>query len=277
MSPTVDDLKRAFAFTPADATALRAFLDFARPQLEDITDRFYARIEGHPTTRELVGGRSRIAHLKTTLVAWMESSLAGPHDEAYYADRARIGRMHVRSGLPQPYILATMNLIRQGFQEIVDKLERGTSVAGEHRSTEERLVDADVSSLRAAIDKLIDLELAIMLESYREDAEARLRESERHRLVQELHATGALARGLADELRNPLNSACLQLKLLDSRLKRAKADTSLRQPLELAQGDVERLARLVDDVLALAEPRGNGRARRSLDDKRPCDSDPDAG
>ena len=243
MSPSLDELKRAFGFCAADAIALRAFLNAARPHLESIADQFYSRVEDHPTTREIVGGRDRIIHLKSTLLAWMESGLRGPHDEGFYEDRARVGRMHVRAGLPQPYILATMNLIRQNFHEIVERLPD--------------CGDGANAATRSSIDKLIDLELAIMLESYQEDADKRLRESERNRLVHELHATGALAAGLADELRNPLNSACLQLRVLDRRLRRGSADPSVREPLRLAQADVERLARLIDDVLALAEPRGD--------------------
>jgi two-component system, NtrC family, sensor histidine kinase HydH len=247
MTPTLDDLKRALAFETSDAASLRAFFHAAQPHLETIADRFYERIERHPTTRELLGGRSRIVHLKTTLVAWMESSLRGPHDERYHADRERIGRMHIRAGLPQSYILATMNLLRQCFHEIATAQEPTHGLGA-----------ASATSVRIAIDKLIDLELAIMLESYRKDAEERLRESERHRLVRELEATGALATGLADELRNPLNSACLQLRVLDGRLRRSGVDSGVCEPLELAQAEVERLARLVDDVLSLAEPRRGG-------------------
>jgi two-component system, NtrC family, sensor histidine kinase HydH len=243
MTPSFDDLKRTFGFSEADTAALRSFLSVARPHLEAIADQFYDRIERHSATRELLGGQTRIPHLKTTLIAWMESTLAGPHDQRYFDHRARIGQMHVRAGLPQPYILATMNLIRRRFHELTDALppraEDGT----------------DAAVVRDAIDKIIDLELAIMLDSYSQDAEDRLRESERHRLVQELQSTGALATGLAHELRNPLNSTCLQLRVLDGRLRRAKADARLREPLALAQADVERLSRLLDDVLALAEPR----------------------
>lgn len=234
----LDELKRALAFDERDAARLRELSDDVRPHMETIADAFYARIEAHPLTRQILADRGRIAHLKTTLVAWMDSSLRGPHDEAFYVDRARIGRMHVRAGLPQAQMLATMNLIREAFHDVAEGLDRAESPA-----------------IRSSIDKLIDLELAIMLESYREDGEIRLRQSERKRVVEELRSSGALTTGLADELRNPLNSACLQLRVLDAQLHRAQADTSVRRPLALARSDVERLAQIVDNVLSLVEGR----------------------
>ena len=240
----LDELKAVFEFQPEDESALQALYEVARPHLDELSEQFYARLETDAATRELAGGRARGGHLRQTMVDWMSSSLAGPHDEGYFADRVRIGQMHVRAGLPQAYILASMNFIRAGFHSLAETL---VIVPGESPRT-----------IHGAIDRLLDLELAILLESYQDDADARLRESERNRLVTELQATGALRTGLADELRNPLNAACLQLRVLGARLSRGEAEPSVREPLELAQADVERLARLVDDVLALAEPQRPG-------------------
>ena len=60
----------------------------------------------------LVGGESLVGHLKVKLVAWMDRLLAGPWDEEYFELRCRIGRVHVRIGLPQHYMFGAMNVLR---------------------------------------------------------------------------------------------------------------------------------------------------------------------
>ena len=61
----------------------------------------------------------------------------------------------------------------------------------------------------AAIDQICDIELAIMLETYREDYV-----SKKTAEAESLAVMGRLTAGLAHEVRNPLNAAKLQLDVL---------------------------------------------------------------
>jgi len=74
--------------------------------------------------------------------------------------------------------------------------------------------------------------------------------------AERLAAVGTLAAGLAHEVRNPLNSATLQLQVLRRRLE--KGDTrpeSLDPVAGLIEDEIRRLERLVDDFLSFARPR----------------------
>jgi PAS domain S-box-containing protein len=77
---------------------------------------------------------------------------------------------------------------------------------------------------------------------------------QRTRLAQRLAAVGTLAAGLAHEIRNPLNSAQLQLRLLERRLTKAGADEKLHEPVRLVQQEIARLSGLVQEFLTFARP-----------------------
>ncbi len=76
----------------------------------------------------------------------------------------------------------------------------------------------------------------------------------RTRLAERLAAVGTLAAGLAHEIRNPLNSAQLQLHLLDRRIRKQSSDRKLLEPIQLVQNEIKRLSGLVRDFLDFARP-----------------------
>lgn len=84
-----------------------------------------------------------------------------------------------------------------------------------------------------------------------------VRELERRaRVTEKLAAVGTLSAGLAHEIRNPLNAASLQLRLLNRRLSGMDAGTSLLEPVGRVQAELERLSRLVGEFLQFARPTG---------------------
>ncbi len=194
-----DELKRYVGFGPADERALRTLHPFAAPEFPRIAEVFYERILAHEEARRaLEGGESQVGRLKVTLVAWMEKLLLGPWDEEYFDLRCRIGRVHVRIALPQHYMFGAMNVIRRELNALVD---------GRHAS--------DVGELRiarAAVGKILDLELAIMLHTYRQDLVAQQERIER------LSTFGQLAGTIGHELRNPLGVIESSLYILKGRL-----------------------------------------------------------
>jgi signal transduction histidine kinase len=72
--------------------------------------------------------------------------------------------------------------------------------------------------------------------------------------AERLAAVGRLATGLAHEVRNPLNSATLQLQVLRRRMEKDGCDPALHPIVDAVGAEIQRLERLVGDFLAFARP-----------------------
>jgi signal transduction histidine kinase len=194
-----EELKRYVGFSLGDEEALKRFHASARPHFVRIADVFYKRILEHPDARKaLEGGEGQVGRLKITLVAWMERLMSGPWDEDYFQLRCRIGRVHVRINLPQHYMFGAMNVVRLQMHDVLD--------AQEEFSRDER------RAIRAALVKILDLELAVMLHTYREDLVAQQAKNER------LSTFGQLVGSIGHELRNPLGVIETSLYILQGRV-----------------------------------------------------------
>lgn len=74
--------------------------------------------------------------------------------------------------------------------------------------------------------------------------------------AERLAAVGTMAAGLAHEVRNPLNSAALQLQVLRRRLAKGNAaPEALDATAVLVEDEIRRLEHLVTDFLSFARPR----------------------
>ena len=108
-----ENVKAYVGFDDAATASLREAHPLVAPHFGAIIDDFYATIEAHPNARAAItGGAAQIARLKQSLLRWIDELFTGPHDEAYFERRARIGRVHVQINLPQVYMLTAMDRIR---------------------------------------------------------------------------------------------------------------------------------------------------------------------
>jgi PAS domain S-box-containing protein len=74
--------------------------------------------------------------------------------------------------------------------------------------------------------------------------------------AERLAAVGTLAAGLAHEVRNPLNSATLQLQVLERRIERGcESGAELLPIIGIVGEEIRRLDHLVSDFLSFAQPR----------------------
>ena len=242
----LEEMKRYVGFGPADEVWLSTLRASADTHLEDLLDRFYATIARHPDAQRVFDEREGdAARLRITLTAWVKTCLVGPYDGAYVARRRAIGHAHVRHQLPQRYMLLAMNLVRQWFTD------RAFDVHG-----------ADPDALRGtlkAIDKLLDMELALMLGTYRDDLLARMQRQER------LATIGELAAGIHHELKNPLAAVDAALFALGDR-RAVRADPAGRRLLERARGNVARASEIITDLLSFARLRNPASAAVAAED-----------
>ena len=232
METLFGELKRYVGWSAQHEGALQRLRPLAARHFQRVADAFYDRILEHEDARQvLLSGESLVGHLKVKLVAWMDRLLTGPWDEEYYDLRCRIGRVHVRIGLPQHYMFGAMNVLRDQLDLVTHEVYAGDEAA--------------VLDTRTAVGKILDLELAIMLHTYREDLEAQNARSER------LATFGQLIGSIGHELRNPLGVMESSLYILEQRVgadeKATKHTTRLREQVQIANGIVSALLDMIRD------------------------------
>src|SRR3954470_24117299 len=240
-----DNIKSYVGFTEDSSAALRELHPVAQPFFARIVDDFYARIDAHPDARAAItGGPAQIERLKQTLIRWLDTMLLGPQDQAYYEMRARIGRIHVGIALPQHFMFTAMDRIRVQLLDVV----RANIAAA-----------ASAQRIATALNQILDLELAIMLETYREDLVQKNRDAER------LATIGQFAASIGHELRNPLGVIDSSLFLRRQHLPAGCAAVpGVAKHLARIEREVLRASKTINDVLDLARDRPPQRQRTEL-------------
>jgi signal transduction histidine kinase len=218
------ELQSYVGWTDEDRERVAAVGPRVAPWLPAIIDDFYAEIERHPNARAVItGGQAQISRLKGTLLRWVQELLAGQYDADYVARRWRVGGRHVEIGLDQVYTNVALSRLRTGLARAVEK-----SWEGEPDGYNETI---------HSLDKLLDLDLAIIEDAYQSEFTLRLQRSER------LATLGQVAGGIAHELRNPLNVIKTSVYYL----------TNARNPTPEKQGEhlcrIERQVGLADGVI----------------------------
>jgi signal transduction histidine kinase len=241
-----DNLTAYVGFDDGSSAALKEAHPLVAPHFSRIIDDFYATIETHPDARAAItGGSAQIERLKQSLLRWIDELFRGPHDHGYFEKRARIGRVHVQINLPQMYMLSAMDRIRLRASDVLRDAP-GVEPSARHR-------------MLTALHQILDIELAIMLETYRDDLLTKNRTAER------LATIGQFAAGIGHELRNPLGVVETSAFLVSKRLEQLEfSDPSVNRHMEKIASEVQRSGRTINDLLELARSR--------LPKRRPLDA-----
>jgi PAS domain S-box-containing protein len=197
METRFDELKRYVRFSGEDARRLVALRAAASPHFARIAQEFYERIREHEDAHAVLTGEEQVLRLQRSFVQWLERLLGGRYDEHYFEQTQQIGRVHVRVGLPQRYMFTAMSIIRASLTDIAAAAAAGDPTA-----------DA-----RGAVSRILDLELAIMVEGYREHMLARLE----HMAETEHDAVSELSRRAERRYANLVELADAMMIALSSR------------------------------------------------------------
>jgi PAS domain S-box-containing protein len=157
------ELRSFVGLTDIDADLLARFRSSAKPRFPAIADEFYAVIRMHPGALAVLQDEAQARRLYASLLVWLGELLSGPYDEGYVERHARIGHVHVRVGLELRYTVAAMSRVCVSLQQTASNALADNPAAS--------------AATRLAITRICNLDLAIMLESYKDDLVGRAQQA----------------------------------------------------------------------------------------------------
>ena len=182
------ELQSYVGFTAADSAILARLHPIAKLHFAAIADEFYALVRTHEGAFAFLRDEAQARRLHASLQGWLDELLVCPRDDAYLERRARIGVVHVRLGLDGRYAVAAMGRIRESLETVAEQ-----AFAGEPET---------VRSARLAVARACDFDLAIILESYKDDFTSRI-----ERATSENEADRGALDGRRRELSDALDAA----------------------------------------------------------------------
>ncbi len=241
MTIRLEDLGRYVDFNETDVRNLVEAGPILEPHLPALAQGFYEKILQDSEAAAIFADEAQMKRLRGTLQVWARGLFAGRYDDAYAAERSRIGEVHVRLGVQQRHVIGSMNFVRHFMLQAINKEVPDTDRASEYKH---------------AINKILDIDLNLICESYFEASVKELRALNR-RLEEANLELAELSRvkdeflaHTSHELRTPLNSILGFTRLiLDGYCKNTDEEHELmRDVYESAQ----HLLDIVNDILDVA-------------------------
>ena len=239
-----EEMKRYVGFSEEDTRLLQAVGSRVDPYLSSMSERFYDQITQHPEAGKVfTGGQEQIDRLKRTLQVWAKRLFRGPYDEDYAAERYKIGVRHVLIGLPQRYMISAMGVVRIHLQESLGEILLSQTT--------------QLEITRLALDKILNIDLNMMCESYFQESIRSFRELNRRleranlELAELSHVKTEFLATTSHELRTPLNSILGFTRLILDGLCDNRDEE--RELLRDVYSSAEHLLSIVNDLLDVAK------------------------
>jgi len=161
-------MQRYVGWTDSDAARVAALWPLVAPHAKSLIEDFYAEIQHHPdASRVITGGQAQIERLSQTLREWLAQLFSGEYDVDYIARRWRVGYRHVEIGLEQRFTSLALSRLRTGITQSLC-----TSWLGKLE---------DLAAGLNSVNKLLDLDHALIQDAYEFEHVRRERQFERER------------------------------------------------------------------------------------------------
>jgi signal transduction histidine kinase len=158
-------IRLSLGLDDAQIARVRKHADVIRRHVPQWVEGFYRQLLLDPVAQGLLADDGRVVRLKRSLTGWFDEMLSVPLDETYEKTRAAIGVAHMRIEMP-PYLMVT------GMSHL-----RSTVI--ETLAEDDELSLALPPPVLSILSRMLDMELALMLEAYRRHDRQRRRETDR--------------------------------------------------------------------------------------------------
>jgi len=149
----MQDILADYRITPEDIENIKSVSSLMAGKIDELSDLHYSVLLNNKKTASFISNEEVLERARNAFIDWFHDLVSGNYTPAYLLKLNRIGKTHVKIGLPAEYVNVQMALIRdfvadQILKEIGDDRERTARV---------------ISSL----NKALDMNLDIMTRSYR--------------------------------------------------------------------------------------------------------------
>ncbi len=150
----IEELKAYYNWGVEDEENLKKMRDFGKKYSTEFVQELHNYLATFKDVEKYIPDEKVLKRHGEKLKNWFETIFYGEYDDKYVKSLYRIGEVHVKIGLPPHYMTVTMNFIRRF---ILEKL------------TFELGCSEDRDKVMSSVEKLLDLNLDVMLSSYREE------------------------------------------------------------------------------------------------------------
>jgi methyl-accepting chemotaxis protein len=148
-----------------------------------VVERFYQHMATNRTTMGVLEEHSSVEKLRPLLTGYIMGMFRGRVDDAYLARRVRVGQVHEGIDLETNWYVAMYQVMRDELVLMVEE-------AGANR--------AELDRFRQAMDRLIQVDIALVITALTDARHQRMLEQERGGARAFLGEAGSVLRGLAE-------------------------------------------------------------------------------
>jgi len=150
----IEELKTHYQWSERDEENLRKVAWLGESYADEFIERFYAYLENFKDTSLYLPSEEVRRRHKEKVKRWFVELFTAKYDAQHLRRLYRIGEVHYRIGLPPHYVQASMNFVRNFIAE---------------KLTEHMGCSPERDEVLASINKSLDLNLDVMINSFREE------------------------------------------------------------------------------------------------------------